>query len=167
MLHDYWMYRPDPDLVRAIASRHPRGSGVVWSHEQPDGLLEKLPWWSFIDWVSSGEIPTYDAHSESCVTTLEYLGALDGCRRSREEPRRSGSRRSRSIARASTCAPGIRNKCWAASRGLVADNADSKIFSQQANILAVLYDVVPAERPAARSCGRSWPSSREQRRTAS
>ncbi len=25
-------------------------------YEQPDGLLRTLPWWSFIDWVSSGEI---------------------------------------------------------------------------------------------------------------
>ncbi len=32
-----------------------------------------------------------------------------------------------------------------ASRGLLADNPDGKIFSQQANILAVLYDVIPKD----------------------
>jgi alpha-L-rhamnosidase len=30
-------------------------------YEQPDGLLQELPWWSFIDWVPTGETPTYDA----------------------------------------------------------------------------------------------------------
>jgi len=40
---------------------------------------------------------------------------------------------------------GLYNKCWSASRGLLADNSDQKVFSQQANILAVLYDVVPKE----------------------
>ena len=77
MLHDWWMYRPDPALVRS--SLEGTRSVLDWfaQHERPDGLLEKLPWWSFIDWVPSGETPTYDSHGESCMTTLEYLGALD------------------------------------------------------------------------------------------
>jgi hypothetical protein len=41
---------------------------------------------------------------------------------------------------------GIYDKCWSGSRGLLADNPDQKNFSQQANILAVLYDVVPKDR---------------------
>ena len=78
MLHDWWMYRPDPAPVRAIA----RGTRAVldWfaQYEQPDGLLGQTPWWSFIDWVQDRqEIPTYSANGESCVTTLEYLGALE------------------------------------------------------------------------------------------
>src|SRR5262249_44398153 len=76
MLHDYWMYRPDTAPVKAGLP----GTRTVldWfaGYEQPDGLLRKLPWWSFIDWVSKGELPTYDANAESCTTTLEYLGAL-------------------------------------------------------------------------------------------
>ena len=77
MLHDWWMYRPDPAPVRE--SLQGTRSVLEWfiQHERPDGLLEKLPWWSFIDWVPSGETPTYDSHGESCITTLEYLGALE------------------------------------------------------------------------------------------
>jgi alpha-L-rhamnosidase len=37
----------------------------------------------------------------------------------------------------------------APDRGLIADNPDQKIFSQQANILAVLYDVIPKEKQQA------------------
>ncbi len=78
MLHDYWMYRPDPAPIREGLHQGTRAVlGWFAKYERPDGLLEKLPWWSFIDWVSTGEIPTYSANSESCVTTLEYLGALN------------------------------------------------------------------------------------------
>ena len=76
MLHDYWMYRPDPAPVRSSIGGTRSVLNWFASHERPDGLLEKLPWWSFVDWVSTGEIPTYDAQNESCSTTLEYLGAL-------------------------------------------------------------------------------------------
>jgi alpha-L-rhamnosidase len=145
MLHDYWMYRPDPKLVRESLP----GSRAVleWfaRYEQPDGLLGKLPWWSFIDWVSSGETPTYDAQEESCITTLEYLGALDEAaelEKSLGDPIHS----SRFLDRASHVRSGLYAKCWVAPRGLLADNPDGKVFSQQANILGVLYDVIPKER---------------------
>ncbi len=60
MLHDWWMYRPDPAPVRASMEGTRAVLGWFAQYERPDGLLEKLPWWSFIDWVPSGETPTYD-----------------------------------------------------------------------------------------------------------
>jgi alpha-L-rhamnosidase len=145
MVHDYWMYRPDPELVRSSLP----GTRTVldWfaNYEQPDGLLRELPWWSFIDWVSKGEIPTYDASHESCVTTLEYLGAL-GEAADLEKAVGDPLLASRYQMRAGHVRSGLYEKCWSASHGLIADNPDQKIFSQQANILAVLYDVIPKDR---------------------
>jgi hypothetical protein len=145
MVHDYWMYRLDPEPVRAALP----GTRTVldWfaKYEQPDGLLRQLPWWSFIDWVTKGEIPTYDANGESCMTTLEYLGALGEAgdlERALGDPVLAG----RYQARAAHVRTGLYDKCWSASRGLLADAPDQKNFSQQANILAVLYDVVPEAR---------------------
>jgi hypothetical protein len=144
MVHDYWLYRPDREPVRAALP----GTRTVldWfaQHEQPDGLLDKLPWWSFIDWVSSGEIPTYSASGESCVTTLEYLGAL-GDAADLEKALGDPVLASRYQARAAHLRSGLYEKCWSASRGLMADNPDQKNFSQQANVLAVLYDAIPKE----------------------
>ena len=142
MLHDYWLYRPDPTPVRA-SLEGTRGI-LDWfaAHERPDGLLEKLPWWSFIDWVPSGEIPTYDTHDESCVTTLQYLGALDAAS-DMEKALGDPQLASRYQSRAAHVRSGIYAKCWSEERELIADNSDRKIFSQQANIMAVLYDVVP------------------------
>ena len=146
MVHDYWVYRPDPEPVRA--SLPGTRAVLAWfaMHEQPDGLLQKLPWWSFIDWVSEHqEIPTYDAQGESCVTTLEYLGALNEAadlEKSLGDPLLAAHYQ----ARAAHVRSGLFDKCWSPSRGLLADNPSQKNFSQQANILAVLYDVVPKER---------------------
>ncbi len=145
MLHDYWMYRPDPALVRSSLEGTRGVLGWFGSHEKEDGLLEKLPWWSFIDWVSSGETPTYDSHGESCITTLEYLGALiDGA--DLEQNLGDSVIAARYRARAARVRSGLYGKCWNADRQMLADNSDQKVFSQQANILAVLYDVVPKGR---------------------
>jgi alpha-L-rhamnosidase len=146
MLHDYWMYRPDPDgFVRGLV---PGTRGILdWfaGYEQPDGLLHEVPWWSFIDWVSENQvIPTYDKNGESCVTTLEYLGALDdasGLEQAFGDPLVD----MRYKSRAKHVRSGLFDKCWSASRGLLADTPYQKIFSQQANILGVLYDVIPRD----------------------
>jgi hypothetical protein len=151
MVHDYWMYRPDLEPVRSSLA----GTRTVldWfaaqentdPSGQPDGLLRQLPWWSFVDWVSTGTIPTYDAHGESCVTTLEYLGALNDAT-DLEKALGDPLLAIRYQSRAAHIRTGLFSKCWSASRGLVADTPDQKSFSQQANILAVLYDVVPKDR---------------------
>ena len=142
MLHDYWMYRPDPTPVRESLMGV---RGVLhWyaQYEQPDGLLRKLPWWSFIDWVPSGTIPTYDSHGESCVTTLQYLGAL-GNAADLEAGFGDPALAARYRASAARIRTGIYAKCWVASRGMLADTPDKTVFSQQANIMGALYDAIP------------------------
>jgi hypothetical protein len=145
MLHDYWMYRPDPDIVRASL---PGSRDILtWfsKYEADDGLLNQLPWWSFIDWVPSGEIPTYDTHGQSCDTTIEYLGALIDAA-DLERHLGDPALAARYETRLEHVRSGLASKCWSASRGMLADNPDQKIFSQQTNILGVLYNVVPKDR---------------------
>ncbi|HEV2485887.1 MAG TPA: alpha-L-rhamnosidase C-terminal domain-containing protein [Terracidiphilus sp.] len=145
MVRDYWMYRPDPEPAKASIAGTQTVMDWFARYEQPDGLLKQLPWWSFIDWVPSGTIPTYDAKGESCATTLEYLGALEDAaalERGLGDPLRAD----RYQARAEHVRTGLYDHCWSGERGLIADTPDKKNFSQQANILGVLYDVVPKER---------------------
>jgi hypothetical protein len=147
MVHDYWMYRPDADFVR---TKLPGTRTVLdWfaRYEQPDGLLKKVPGWSFVDWVLKGEIPTYDANGESCMTTLHYLGALDDAA-DLEHALGDPVFADRDRARANHVRTGLLQKCWSPERRLLADNPALKDFSQQANILAVLYDVIPHDQQA-------------------
>jgi len=145
MLHDYWMYRPDPEIVRD--SLPGTRAVLTWfaKYERTDGLLSELPWWSFIDWVSKGEIPTYDSNHESCMTSLQYLGALIDAA-DLEKNLGDPVLAERYQARLNHVRSGIASMCWVPARGLLADNADRKIFSQQANILGVLYDVIPKDK---------------------
>lgn len=145
MLHDYWMYRPDPAPVRDSLQGTRDVLNWFAKYQRPDGLLEKLPWWSFIDWVSKGEIPTYGANGESCVTTIEYLGALNNAA-DLEQALGDAHVAAEHRARASHVRSGLFTACWNAQRGLLADTPDQKVFSQQANILGVLYDVIPRDR---------------------
>jgi alpha-L-rhamnosidase len=146
MMHDSWMYRPDDrGFVRSLLPGTRTVLNWYANYEQPDGLLHELPWWSFVDWVPTGEIPTYDAHGESCVTTLEYLGAL-GEAADLEQAVGDPVLATRYQARAAHVHAGLIDKCWSASRGLIADTPDQKAFSQQANILAVLFDVAAKDR---------------------
>lgn len=142
MLHDYWMYRPD---VQPIESALPgTRSLLAWfaRYQHPDGLLGKLPWWSFVDWVPKDRLPSYNAAGESCTTTLQYVGALKdaaeleaalGDKALADRYRTQSDRTSRAIY----------DICWDSARGLLADDPDRITFSQQTNSLGVLYDVVP------------------------
>ena len=145
MLHDYWMYRPDPQIVR---DEIPGTRDVLtWftKYEAPDGLLGQLPWWPFVDWVPSGDIPTYATNGQSCVTTLQYLGALMDAA-DLEQHLGDPVLGTRYRSRIDHIRSGLTSKCWVPSRGLLADNPDQKIFNQQANILGVLFDVIPKDR---------------------
>jgi alpha-L-rhamnosidase len=144
MVHDFWMYRPDANQVRSWIPTTRTVLDWFATHEQEDGLLLRLPWWSFVDWVPSGEMPSYDHRDESCTTTLQYLGALKDAvdlERAVGDPLLA----TRYEQRATHVGEGLFRSCWNFSRGLLADNPDQKSFSQQTNILAVLYDVVPKD----------------------
>ncbi len=145
MVRDYWMYRPDPEPARQLLPS--TRSVLAWfAHdEQPDGLLRQLPWWSFIDWVPSGTIPTYDAKGESCMTTLQYLGALDD-QAALETGLGDPALAARYKASAEHVRSGLYSQCWSADRGMLADTPERNHFSQQANILGVLLDVIPHEK---------------------
>ena len=145
MVRDWWMYRPDagPALESLPGTR----AVMDWfaQYEQPDGLLKQLPWWSFIDWVPAGAIPTYDANGESCMTTLEYLGALEDAA-ALEKGLGDPLRATRYESRATHVRSGLSSKCWNSVQGLLTETPGRNDYSQQANILGVLYDVVPKER---------------------
>ncbi|MGB8260887.1 MAG: alpha-L-rhamnosidase C-terminal domain-containing protein [Terracidiphilus sp.] len=148
MLRDWWMYRPDPEPVRASLPGTRAVLGWFAGYEQPDGLLRQTPWWSFVDWVGEKqEIPTYAANGESCATTLEYLGALEDAA-ALEKGLGDPVLATRYAERAAHVRSGIYNQCWDTGRSLLADNPGKKVFSQQSNILAVLYDVIPRDRQA-------------------
>lgn len=146
MLHDWWREQPDTGLV---VRNLPRMRTVLqWFEklETPSGLLRKGPEWYFVDWVgqTAGDrtvFPSYARDGTSCLTSIHYLGALDQAAELEAALGDPALGRA-DKAKADALRTAIRARCYSASRKLFADNPDLAVFSQQMNVLAVLYDVI-------------------------
>jgi hypothetical protein len=158
MVHDFWMRDPDLSVVRR--SLPVVRSTLDWFHgfRQADGLLREVPGWSFVDWIKAEDrsYPSYDADRESCVTSLLYLGALDEAA-DLEQAVGDAARGKADRASAGALRKAIDEKCWDGGRALIADHPGKTVFSQDANALAVLYDVVPKNDQAA-VLEKAWPA---------
>jgi len=146
MLNDFALYHDDPAFVR----EHLPGTRAVldWflSHQKPNGLLDKLPWWAFIDWTEGFPfgVPPQTSNGDSAPITLQFVQALLDAEQL-EATYGDAARAElykKSAARASEA---VRTLCWDQRVGLIADSPDRQHFSQEANILAVWLDVIPRE----------------------
>jgi hypothetical protein len=143
MLDDLYWYRPDPQIVTTNLQGTRDVLAWFFGYLQPDGLLHEPPYWNFVDWVPEGQkTPTYDEHGESCVLSLELAGALRDAAELEHalgDPTIATSYE----ARLNHIREGIYDHCWSPERKLLADTPDRTVFSEHANILGVLYDVIP------------------------
>ncbi len=150
MVHDYWMHRADPDYVRGFL---PGVRGVLaWFENRVDdeGLLGPIPWWPCVDIRSKwpAGVPPGGREGHSTVITLQYVYALSRAAELEDALGLPGqARRYRELARGLREA--VRAKAWDAERGLFRDTPDGESYSQQANVMAVLADALPAAEQAA------------------
>jgi len=144
MLHDNYMYRSDDQFTKSILPGTRTVLSWYGSYQHADGVLGRLPWWSFIDWVETEtkrDFPSYDANNESCLTTMQYIGALEEAI-DLEKAVGSPEYVSMYSARLAQAKKGVIAQCWDAPKGLFADNSAKDMYSEHTNMLAVLYDVV-------------------------
>jgi alpha-L-rhamnosidase len=147
MVHDFWMYRDDAEFVRA---QLPGTRAVLdWylQRERPDGLLEKLPWWPFVDWGKDFEfgMPPQDEDGGSSIITLQLVEALRNAAEL-ETAVGEASRAAKYRAAANRAAEAVMKLCWNQQYGLLADTPSQRHFSQHANILGVWLDVIPPQK---------------------
>jgi hypothetical protein len=145
MLHDHWWYAGD----RTFLKPYLRGARSVleWFEARlaPSGLLGKLEWWNFADWVDSfedGVPPTIDG-GESAILSLQFALAL---REAADLESAFGDRAQASKYRATAdkVVAAVVKACWDATKGLLGDTPAKKTFSQHVNLLGVLAEAVPA-----------------------
>jgi alpha-L-rhamnosidase len=150
MVHDFWMYRSDPDFVRA---QLPGTRAVLdWflARQRADGLLMKISWWPFVDWGKDfgfGMAPQ-DGDGGSSAMTLQFVEAL---RYAAEMESALGDKARAELYRgaAERAAQSVYKLCWNQQYGLLADTPAQKHYSQHANILGVWLDVIPREKQKA------------------
>jgi hypothetical protein len=147
MVHDFWMYRSDPEFVRAQLSGTRSVLDWFLQRQRADGLLGKILWWPFADWGTDFPfgMPPEDEDGGSSVITLQFVEALRygaEMESSLGDPRRAELYRD-AAERASRATYTL---CWNQQYGLLSDTPKQKHFSQHANILGVWLDTIPRER---------------------
>ena len=148
MLHDYWMYRPDPAPVRSSLRRHAPVLDLVCAARAARRPAREA---ALVELHRLG-FERRDAHLRCAAasrasprsSTWAHLNDAADLEKHLGDPMLAG----RYHDRAAHVRSGIPENAGTPERGLIADNPDQKVFSQQANILGVLYDVVPKEQSA-------------------
>lgn len=149
MLNDYRMHCSDDALIKRMLPAVMDNLQWFQNHLQPNGMLGKLEWWNFIDWVkdSSWErgVPSSDKSEQSSINSLLYVYALQQA----IELFNSYGYTQQAADFAATIVSikeAVYKRCWDARKQLLADNADMQHYSQHAQILAVLVDLLPPKK---------------------
>jgi hypothetical protein len=144
MLHDLWMHRGEQEFLKPylVGAR-----GVLdWFETRlaSSGLLARPEFWNFVDWTNGFKdgVPPQEADGQSAILSLQFIAAL----REAADLEQAFGIRERAVYYldlANRISKTIRASCWDESRRLISDTPTKKTFSQHANILAVLWDVIP------------------------
>jgi alpha-L-rhamnosidase len=143
MVHDYFMYRNDPEFVKSFLPGIRRVLGHFQQYMTPDGMMKEQPYWDFFDHT----FPTHKIVEESkekklTTNSLFYAYTLklaaeifEACDQGQD------AEQYRKLFQ--QLAASVKNQCWDANRKLYADTPDKKHFSMHSNIMAVLCGLVP------------------------
>ena len=121
---------------------------VLAQHENAEGLVEGLPGWSFVDWV-----PEWDKYGNapdgrrglSALNNLQYVQALQSVART-EAALGETAMAAYWSDKARRTGQAIVRTFWSEARGLLADTAAKDRFSEHAQCLALLTDILsPAD----------------------
>jgi alpha-L-rhamnosidase len=137
MVHDYWMYADDPELVTRMLPGVRAVLEFFAALQKPNGSLGPMPWWNYLDWVEkwpNGE-PPRGADNSSAPQDLQLAMAYAWA--AEMETKTSDHKEAAEKIRAT-----VRTLYWDAKHGLFADTSKRDVFSQHTNALAVLAGVV-------------------------
>jgi alpha-L-rhamnosidase len=145
MVHDYFMYRNDPEFVKTFLPGMQRVLDHFEQYMTPDNMMREQPYWDFLD----HSFPTHKIVEESFFKrlttnslfyayTLSLASEMFGYY---NEPQLA----QKYSVRSQQLKAGVKKQCWDANRQLYADTPDKKHFSMHSNILAVLCGIVPKE----------------------
>lgn len=145
MMHDLWWYRGESEFIRPFLPNLREVLAWYGSRVSSSGLLSRLPWWPFVDWAEDfrdGD-PPQESIGQSSILSLQYAVALREAadlEAAFGDPEQANQDRALAARLSSTAY----STCWDAARHVLADTPAKEHYSQQANILGVLADAIPA-----------------------
>ena len=153
-IHDYMRYGKDPEVVLDLIPGAEQILHYFSKYQMADGRIKGLPGWNFSDWVYSEGwqmgVAQVGADGGGVLMDMQLLLALQMM--SELESMQGNTFMSNKYAKeAEHLKQGIQNAYWDASKGLYAQTSDKKLFSQHANALAILTDMVTGEQAKQRA----------------
>lgn len=145
MVHDYWMYRGDKPFIKELLPGVRQVISFFEGYQQNDGGLGEMPYWNFTDWANNkgwvfGAPPNAQT-GNSALMDLQLLWAYQVAAQLESElglPALGDSYKAKITQLKAT----IKQKYWSAERGLFADEDTKQLYSQHANVLAILTGLV-------------------------
>ncbi len=145
MLHDYWMYRPNPEFVKDKLTGERAILEFFGKYQAVDGSLKDLPYWNFVDWADGDGwfigAPPRGADGSSAVVDIQLLMAYQwaaGMEKAIGMPVYAQLFEQKAASLEET----IVKKYWDSSKKLFSDTKEKTRFSQHANSLAILAGLV-------------------------
>ncbi len=146
MMHDYFMYRDDPEFLRQFIPGIQSVLGWFERKVDDNGLLANLDWWNFTDWTRDfpNGIPPGADDGHSANVSLQFVKSLENAA---ELFSYFGLayESSRYQALALRIKKAVMAHCFVPEKGLLADTPDKKRFSQHTNIFGILTDTFAGE----------------------
>ncbi|WP_256217645.1 alpha-L-rhamnosidase C-terminal domain-containing protein [Paenibacillus sp. OV219] len=145
MLYDHYMYFGDVELIRYY--RRTIGGVLDWFRRlvREDGLVGATPdaYWHYYDWVEEWDNGAPDARVHGPVTILSqmYAAGLRTAAKLYEAVNWSDAAREAREEADALCAAVLKH-CWREERGLFSDGPSVDMFSQHAQLWAVVSGAV-------------------------
>ncbi len=145
MLHDYYMYRGDSSFIKDKLRISRQVLSFFHELQQQDGSIYGAPYWEFTDWVNA---PGWDAgvapigqDGSSSLLDLQLLMAYEAAYDLEKNigMNEFATMYAQQITQLKKI---ILQKYWDGDKELFADTKDKKYYSQHANALAIITEVV-------------------------
>ena len=148
MLHDYWMYRGDKKFIQRNLDASRRILAFFANYQQKDASLKNVPYWTFTDWVEDkgwdGGMGPFSADGTSALLDLQLLMAYQTAA---DLEQQVGMKvfADQYLQQAALLKQSIQKNYWSITRQLFADTKEKDLYSQHANALAILTDMVTGD----------------------
>ncbi len=138
MIHDYMMYRNDPEFVKSFLPGIKRVLGHFKQYLTQDNMMQMQPYWDFIDHTYNTKKVVEASHFKKLTTnSLFYSYTLSRAADIFGYFNENGEAREYAIL-SQRIKESVKKQCWDASSEMYADTPDKNSFSMHSNIMAVL-----------------------------
>jgi hypothetical protein len=143
MVHDYFMYRNDPQFVKSFLPGIRRVLEHFEQYATENNMMKEQPYWDFFDHTFPTHKIVQESTSKQLTTnSLFYAYTLDLAAEiflHYNESQLAQKYSSLSLK----LKEGVKKQTWDTNRQLYADTPDKKHFSMHSNIMAILVGLVP------------------------